>query len=49
MTLVNMGNDDVLLELSCNDKVLIQANCEQNNNSLRVLGEGCVIIELGEA
>ena len=49
MTLVNMGHDDVLLELSDKDSVLIQTNCEQNNNSLRVLSEGCVIVKLAEA
>ena len=49
MTLVNMGHEEVLLELSDKDNVLIQANCERNNNSLRVFSEGCVIVEMAEA
>lgn len=49
LTLVNMGHEEVLFELSEKDKVLIQSNCEQNNNSLRVFSEGCVIVEMGEA
>ena len=49
MTLVNMGSGELLLEFSQKDKVHIQSNCVQNKNSLRVLSEGCVIVEMAEA
>ena len=48
LILINMGSEAVSLELSETDKVLIQSNCEQKNNSLRIFSEGCVILEMGE-
>lgn len=49
LVLTNMGQDTVSIELSDTDNLLINYNCEREENSLRVLHEGCVIIELTEA
>ncbi len=46
--IVNMGASDEIIELSEADRVLISRNCEYKNNSLRVFGEGCAIVETGE-
>ena len=43
--IVNMGFDELTLELSETDSVLISRNCEVNGNSLRIFSEGCSIIE----
>ncbi|PKM73773.1 MAG: alpha-glycosidase [Firmicutes bacterium HGW-Firmicutes-16] len=42
---VNMGQGDVSFELGSADKVLIKFNCDQNDLSLLVHREGCMIIE----
>jgi len=48
MVLVNMGSEDVSVELSEADRVLVQSSCEQKNNSLRIFSEGCAIVETVE-
>jgi len=48
-TLINLGQDAVSVVLSENDAIPVVWNCEKNENSLRVLHEGCVFIETAEA
>ncbi len=45
---VNMGQGDVSFELSSADRVLIKFNCDENNRSLLLHREGCVLIETSE-
>ena len=47
--IVNMGTTEEIIELSDTDAVLISKNCEQKESSLRVLREGCAIVETAEA
>ncbi len=47
--IVNMGATEENIELSDTDAVLISKNCEQKESSLRVLREGCAIVETAEA
>ncbi len=49
LTLVNMGSDYVSVELSGTEGVFANWNCEKTKNSLRVLHEGCAVLELAEA
>lgn len=49
LVLVNMGTDDVSVELSDSEYVPLIWNCEKKDNSLRVFHEGCVIVEMAEA
>ena len=48
LMVVNMGTEDVSVELSETDVVLIASNCESKNNSLRIFSEGCAIVEMVE-
>jgi len=45
---LNLGAETFSIELDSHDKVLIQNNCEHNENSLRIFHEGCTIIETSE-
>lgn len=45
---VNLGQADVSFELGNADKVLLKHNCDENDRSLLVHNEGCVIIETTE-
>lgn len=47
--LTNMGHDIVSVELSDTENLLLSYNCEREKNSLRIMNEGCVVIELSEA
>ncbi len=48
LIIVNMGSEEVSVELSKTEKILVQSNCENKNNSLRIFNEGCAIVETGE-
>lgn len=45
LVIVNMGNEDVSVELSEAERVLVQSNCTKENNTLRIFSEGCAIVE----
>jgi len=45
LVLVNLGAETLSVELAETDRLLLQYNCEQNAASLRVLHEGCAIIQ----
>ena len=42
---INRGQEPVELHLASGERILLEQNCEKNNNSLRVLSEGCVVVE----
>lgn len=48
LVLVNMGTEEVTVELSETNVVLIASNSERKNNSLRIFSEGCAIVEMVE-
>ena len=45
LVLVSLGNEAISVEVAETSKVLLQYNCEQNGNTLRVFREGCAIIQ----
>lgn len=46
MTLINLGEKDVAVDVTQEESILLQRLCVKNENSLRVLNGGCAVVKL---